>query len=352
MASCGWDRMSRMFENSLTQWLIALGIAIVSFFILDFIRRVVVHRFEKLAVLIPTKAPDIIIETLKKTKLLFLFILALFFGAHFLTLPEEMELIIFKMVIIALMVQVGIWGHQLLNSVIRIYGRAKVDEGIITQTALNLISITTKCVFWVLVVLLLLDNLGYQITTLIAGLGIGGIAIAFAVQNILVDVFASFSIMIDKPFMVGDFIIVGDLLGTVEYIGIKTTRVRSLSGEQLVFSNNDLLNSRIRNYKRMFERRVVFTFRVPYNTAYGTVQTIPKMVKEIIESVEKTRFDRAHFKEYGEYSLVYEVVYYVLVPEYNIYMDIQQDINLNIFKKFEQEGIKFAYPTRVSISQK
>ncbi len=199
-----------------------------------------------------------------------------------------------------------------------------------------------------MVVLLLLDNLGYQITTLIAGLGIGGIAIAFAVQNILVDVFASFSIMIDKPFMVGDFIIVGDLLGTVEYIGIKTTRVRSLSGEQLVFSNNDLLKSRIRNYKRMFERRVVFTFRVPYNTAYDKVQTIPKMVKEIIESVEKTRFDRAHFKEYGEHSLVYEVVYYVLVPEYNIYMDIQQDINLNLFKKFEQEGIK----TRVSISQK
>jgi small-conductance mechanosensitive channel len=199
---------------------------------------------------------------------------------------------------------------------------------------------------WSLVLLLALDNLGFNITALLAGMGIGGIAVALAAQNILGDLFASLSIVLDKPFVVGDFIVVGEQLGTVEYIGLKTTRIRSLGGEQIVFSNTDLLGSRIRNYKRMQERRVVFGFGVVYQTPHEKLQTIPGMVREIIGKLDRARFDRAHFKEYGDSSLNFEVVYYVLSADYNVYMDIQQAINLELFRRFQEDGIDFAYPTR------
>jgi len=196
------------------------------------------------------------------------------------------------------------------------------------------------------ILLLALDNMGVDITALIAGLGIGGIAVALALQNVLGDLFASLSIVLDKPFVIGDFIIVDDLLGTVERIGLKTTRVRSLYGEQLVFSNSDLLNSRIRNYKRMFERRILFSIGVTYQTPHEKLATIPGIIREVIESQEQVRFDRAHFKEYGDSALKFEIVYYVLVPDYNTHMDIQQAINLAIVRRFEEEKIEFAFPTQ------
>jgi len=163
---------------------------------------------------------------------------------------------------------------------------------------------------------------------------------------VLGDLFASISIVLDKPFVIGDFIIVGDMLGTVEHIGIKTTRVRSLFGEQLIFSNNDLLNSRIRNYKRMDERRIVFSIGVVYQTPYEKLSAIPGMVREIVEAQEQTRFDRAHFSKFGDFALIYEIVYYVKIPDYNAYMDIQEAINLEIYRKFQEQGIEFAYPTQ------
>ncbi|MCA9439269.1 MAG: mechanosensitive ion channel family protein, partial [Candidatus Omnitrophica bacterium] len=169
---------------------------------------------------------------------------------------------------------------------------------------------------------------------------------AFALQSILGDIFCSIAILLDKPFVVGDFIIVQDMLGSVENIGIKTTRLRSLSGEQIVFSNADLLSSRIRNFKRMYERRVLFSFGVVYETDLDNVEAIPGIVREIIESIDKTRFDRAHFKEYGDFALNYEVVYYVLDADYNVYMDIQQEINIRLFREFKERDIHFAYPTR------
>jgi small-conductance mechanosensitive channel len=158
--------------------------------------------------------------------------------------------------------------------------------------------------------------------------------------------------VLDKPFVIGDFIIVDEYLGTIEHIGLKTTRIRSLSGEQLVFSNADLLKSRIRNYKRMYERRVVFTIGVLYQTPYEILSQIPEMIHKIIESKAQVRFDRAHFKEYGDYSLKFEVVYWIQNPDYNVYMDIQQGINLDIFKQFHEAGIEFAYPTQTLLLQR
>ncbi len=202
-----------------------------------------------------------------------------------------------------------------------------------------------------MILLLVLDNLGVNITALVAGLGVGGIAVALAMQTILGDLFASLSIVLDKPFVVGDFLIIGDLLGSVEYVGLKTTRLRSLSGEQLVFSNSDLLGSRIRNYGRMYERRVQFNIGVTYQTPRDRLVKIPQIIREAVEQQSDTRFDRSHFKEYGDFSLVFESVYYVMGPDYNKYMDIQQAINLHIHERFEQQGIEFAYPTQTLFVQ-
>ena len=202
-----------------------------------------------------------------------------------------------------------------------------------------------RVVTWLIALLFVLDNLNIEIRGLITGLGVGGIAIAFAAQTILADIFSYFTIFLDRPFDIGDFIIIGEYMGTVEHIGIKTTRIRSLSGEQLVFSNNDLTNSRIHNYKRMQRRRINFKFGVVYETAAEKLEKIPEYVEEIITNIDKTSFDRAHFASYGDYSLIFQVVYYVEDSDYKVYMDIQEEINLKMKEKFKEENIDFAYPT-------
>jgi small-conductance mechanosensitive channel len=231
------------------------------------------------------------------------------------------------------------------------YHQRKVVEDPSEVTTLSLLKFFGRIIIWSLVVLLILDNVGVNITTLIAGLGVGGIAVALALQTVLGDLFASLSIVLDKPFEVGDFLIVEDLLGTVEYVGLKTTRLRSLSGEQLVFSNSDLLSSRIRNYGRMYQRRVVFNLGVTYQTPRDKLIKIPEIVRAAIEQQSKTRFDRSHFKEYGDFALVFESVYFVQGPDYNEYMDIQQAVNLQVHEQFEKQGIEFAYPTQTLFVQ-
>ncbi len=207
--------------------------------------------------------------------------------------------------------------------------------------------VVVRIVVWSAISLFILDGLGYNVTTLLAGLGIGGVAVAFALQAVLGDLLASFSIAIDKPFVIGDFITVDLVSGTVEHVGLKSTRVRSVSGEQVVVSNSDLLKSRVRNFQRMTERRQLFTFGVRYETPVDKVALIPGWVREIIESIEKTRFDRAHFKSFGTSSLDFEIVWWMLAAELPLAMDVQQQINLQIMARFAAEGIGFAYPTQV-----
>jgi len=203
-----------------------------------------------------------------------------------------------------------------------------------------------KVVVWVIGILFLLDNMGFEVSTVVAGLGIGGIAVALAAQTVLGDLFSYFSIMFDRPFVVGDFIIVGDMLGTIEHIGIKTTRIVSLGGEQLVFSNTDLTNSRIRNYKKMQKRRVVFKLGVTYDTSLARMKEIPPLIEGIINKTPDTIFDRAHFSSFGDFNLEIEIVYIVLGSDYNKYMDVQQSINFEIKEEFEKRKIEFAFPTQ------
>jgi small-conductance mechanosensitive channel len=232
-----------------------------------------------------------------------------------------------------------------LSYVLQVYwvGREKVQA---QERSLKGILTVIKTVIWGLGIVFLLDNLGFKISTVIAGLGIGGVAVALAAQTILGDLFSYFAIFFDRPFEIGDFIIVGDFLGTIEHIGIKTTRIRSLGGEQIVFSNTDLTNSRVRNYKRMDKRRVVFQIGVTYQTPLEKLKIIPKIIADIIKNTKDTIFDRAHFLSYGDFSLVFEVVYYVLSRDYNKYMDIHQGINFAINDQFNKHGIEFAYPTQ------
>ncbi len=325
-------------------WLFALGVGVAVFILLRLFEQFLVVWIERLTKRTKTKWDDLFVHSLRNTKLLFLAIVAIQVGAVFLELPDNVRTALWQVVMIAFLLQVGIWVSSGLMYWLRSYREDQDDPGsVMTMNALGFLA---RLALWSIVLLLILDNLGVNITALVAGLGIGGIAIGLAVQNILGDLFASLSIVLDKPFVLGDFVIVDDLMGTVESIGIKTTRVRSISGEQLVFSNADLLDSRIRNYGRMYKRRVVFTLGVTYGTSKEKLEKIPMIVREAIEAQDKAKFDRSHFASYGDFSLNFETVYFVMDSDYNLYMDIQQAINFAVYQRFADEGIEFAFPTQ------
>jgi small-conductance mechanosensitive channel len=333
-------------NNALKDWIYALGAVVLSFIILRIITQLIHQRILKLSKKTKTDIDDLIAGLLKKINGLVLLILSLYVGSLFLTLPDKVKILLGKLIIVSLLLQAAIWGNGIIQYWVDRYRKQRMQEDAASVTSFSALGFVLQIVLWSLIVLLALDNLGIDITALVAGLGVGGIAVALAMQNILGDLFASLSIVMDKPFVIGDFIVVDTLMGSVEHIGLKTTRLRSLSGEQLIISNSDLLKSRIRNFKRMFERRVVFSLGVTYQTPLGKLQKIPVIIKSIIELQENIRFDRAHFKDYGDFSLNYEIVYWVKSPDYNVYMDIQQAINLEIFKQFQEQGIEFAYPTQ------
>jgi small-conductance mechanosensitive channel len=334
------------FENTLKAWLIACGVALLGFLALSILKKVSGRKVGALAHKTATDVDNFILDLILRTKAFFLLLISLYLGSHFLSLPGTAKQILGRLTILVLLIQLAIWGNGLFDCWRERIQRQKKEEdpaSLATYTALGFL---VRLALWTVVLLLALDNFGINITALVAGLGVGGIAVALALQNILGDLFASMSILLDKPIVIGDFIVVDDLMGRVEHIGLKTTRLRSLGGEQLVFSNSDLLRSRIRNYQRMEERRIVFNVGVVYQTSPEKLAAIPGMIEEIIKAQELARFDRSHFKAFGNFSLDFENVYYVNSPDYNIYMNVQQAINLAVFRRFQDEGIEFAYPTQ------
>lgn len=335
-----------IYGNPLGLWLAALLIAGITTVALNMLRRALTRRLAARAAQTASDVDDLLVDLLRRTRLYFVVAVSVYAGSLALDLPRTPARLLGTVIVVAALLQIAMWGNGLIAFIVSRYVRHRMEQDAATATTVSAFGFIARLVLWTLIAFLALDNLGVNITALIAGLGVGGIAVALAVQNILGDLFASFSIVLDKPFVIGDFIIVGEHLGTVEHIGLKTTRIRSLSGEQIVFSNSDLLNSRVRNYKRMTERRVVFTLGVTYETPLEKLAAIPSMVRETIESQPQTRFDRAHFKTYGDYALQFEVVYYLTNTDYAAYMDAQQAINLELFRRFEEEEIEFAYPTQ------
>ena len=333
-------------QNSLAAWGIAATIAFVSTIAFITIKHVAVARVQRFAHRSQTRIDDLLVSVLAATKIALLIPLAVYIGAATLALAPRVDRVLSSIAIIALLLQVAVWGNRLIAEWLSQNLKKKIQQDAATATTLSVLGFISRLILWSVVILLALGNLGFDVTGLVAGLGIGGIAVALAAQNILGDLFASLSIVLDKPFLIGDFIVVDDKVGTVEYIGLKTTRIRSLGGEQIVVSNADLLKSPIRNYKRMHERRIVFSLGVTYETPADKLERIPAMIEEIIGTQEHSRFDRAHFKEYGDFALIFEVVHYITGPDYNLYMDVQQAINLALFRRFQAEGIEFAYPTQ------
>lgn len=339
-------------DASLSKWLLLVLVTTLLWTLTRFCLRKLTRRVSHLAHNSATHWDDLLLKLLEKLHGLVIFILCFYLSALVLNFSDSARLVFHKFLVVALFFQTAVCGNEIVAFVLRRYlsKRSNLettpDENLAAYGAVNL---TARFLLWSVLTLLLLDNLGVNITALITGLGIGGIAIALAVQNMLGDIFASLSIVLDRPFEVGDFVIVNDKAGTVENIGLKTSRIRSLSGEQLIFPNKTLVETDIRNFKRMNTRRIVFGFGVVYETPGEKLKSIPAMVQKIIEGIELAKFDRAHFLKYGDSSLDFEVVYIMQVPDYNAYMDVQQAINFALFDQFAREKIDFAYPTRTLI---
>ena len=329
--------------NTLFAWLVAGSVWIALVLAMRLVQTLVMQRLDVAAKRTRTEIDDIVVSLLRRTRWFFPAAIALYVAAQLLVLPIGVVRGVHIVVVVLLLAQAAIWGNTAINLwVSRTTVRCVQDDAARTTT-ITALGYLARVLLWSFILLLALDNMGFNVTTLIAGLGITGIAVALAVQNILGDLFASLSIMLDKPFVLGDFIVVDNYMGKVEYIGLKTTRVRSLFGEQIVFSNTDLLKSRVRNYKRMLERRVVFPLAVTYENPIEKLRLVPKLVQEAIEAQPHARFGSAHFKEFRDFALSFEVAYFIDTADYAKYMNIQQAINLAIFEKFHAREIEFAH---------
>lgn len=335
-----------LLNNPLRDWLTALAMALTVNLVVALVKWLARVRLAAVAQRTATKLDDAVVIAVRRTQQWLVLIVSIYLMHHYLEVPQALTNTLRIAAIAAAFLQVGLW----LGAMVEFWGtRSKqraLEHDPSTATTLGAVKFVAKVLVWTVLLLLALDNMGVDVTALVAGLGVGGIAVALAVQNILGDLFASLSIVIDKPFVLGDFVIVDDYLGTVEHIGLKTTRIRSLSGEQLVFANSDLLNCRLRNFKRMQERRILFRFGVVYQTKADKLERIPQIVREIVCTQDMVRFDRAHFAAFGDSSYDFEVVYWMLDPDFVRYMDTQEAINLAMVRAFEREGIVFAYPTR------
>lgn len=318
-------------------------LATIVFWVINFIA---LKHFEKLSKKTKTDIDDTVIEIIKSLKPPFYIFLAFYIGISFLSLHYIADKVVTAILLFWIILQVSTAAGILVKFAVRKYVHNGEDDEHKVRGANQFLSILVRIVIWSFGLLWILSNLGIDITSLVAGLGIGGIAVAFALQNILSDLFSSFAIHFDKPFQVGDYIVVGDKSGTVEKIGIKTTRVRALQGEEIVFSNKELTSIQIQNFKKLKERRVSFQLGVEYSTPNKKLESIPAWIQKIIESEDKLRFDRVHFVSFGDSALIFEIVFYILSPEYSDYVDSQQSINLKIKDIFESEGIEIAYPTQ------
>ncbi len=293
-----------------------------------------------------TRFDDFLAELVHRTRLSLLTLPAIYLGARSLVLTPQLSSMVDNLARLSLIVQCGFWMGGVIDFFIERSQRRRLESDPAAVTTFRAFRFAALVVIWTVALLVALANFGIDVTALVTGLGIGGVAIALALQNILGDLFASLSIVLDKPFVVGDVIAVSGEIGVVDQIGLKTTRIQSLSGEQLVFSNGELLKNVIHNYKRMHERRVVFRIGVVYQTPAEKLERIPVMAREIINGGPSSRFDRGHFVAFGDSSYDFEFVYYVASADYLVYMDTQQRINLGLVRAFAAENIEFAYPTR------
>ena len=328
------------YDNSILAWLIALGVALITGVALVALRA---QALRWLAARTGGAHPQRVasaLAALQGTQPWFLIVVAVFVGAQLVALPPKADRLVDHVTLIATIVQVAVWASKAIRRWLAHQVAARRETDAAAATTVSVLGFFVQLGLWSLVMLLALENLGFNITALLAGLGIGGIAVALAAQSILGDLFASIMIALDKPFAIGDFIVLdNNMMGAVEYIGLKTTRLRSLSGEQIVIANADLLKTRLRNFQRLSERRVEFSLNVPADTPAAKLAMIPGILRQAIEAQSKARFERSHFKSFDDSKLLFEAAYYVSDRDYNRYMDVQQAINLAAYARLQKEGI-------------
>lgn len=341
-----------IYDNTVQQWGLAFGVFVLVFILLQLLKRLLSKRLAEYAKGSDTYLDDIFASIVKHTRTFFILVVALWVGSLFLDLPPLVRTVRRVIVITVSLLQTGLWSNGVINHWLGVKAEEHPEDKDLATT-LNAFGMITKTVIWVVLVLLMLDNIpGVDVGALIAGLGIVGIAVALAVQGILGDLFASLSIMLDKPFVIGDFISVDDYQGEIEDIGLKSTHLRSSTGEEIVFSNTDLLESRIRNYRSVQRRRVLFNLGITYQTPYEKLSQIPGIVQAAVEAHSETVFNHAYFKGFGDSALNFEVLFHVETTEFNIFREIVQSVNFDLFQRLEAEGIEFAYPTQTVYVEK
>ena len=337
-----------LLNNKLGDYLLALAIFLSCIIIIRVVKLWTFKNLSKWAAKTENIYDDAIVRILEKYFMPIAYIGSIYLAISNLTLHPILSRVVEVLVILAS----TILAIRLLTAIaeyaVKLYWITYHHDNANIENSINALVPAIKVVVWLIGIIFLLDNLGFNISAVVASLGIGGVAIALASQGVLQDLFSYFSILLDRPFELGDFIIVGDYLGTVDYVGIKTTRLKSISGEEIVIANTDLTSSRIRNFKRMRQRRIVFKLGVVYETSTEQLEQIPAVLEQVINQTQHTVFDRAHFSGYGEYCLEFEVVYFIDSNDYSIYMDAQQQINLGIKSEFAKYDIEFAYPTQTN----
>lgn len=335
-----------MYGASVTRWLLALATLFGSYLVLSVLQRWLKHRVGKFAASTTTEWDDLVVEIISRTRWFFLLVLSLEAAARVVPLNRTASVVLRGALMVAGLLQAGVWGNGIIAFLADRYTRLKTGGDVASRATVYALGYGARIALWIVLGVTTLDFFNIHVTALLTGLGIGGVAVALAAQNVLGDLFAALAIVLDRPFVIGDFVIFDDLKGEILNIGLKTTRIKSLGGEEIVVANSDLLKSRIRNYRRMKERRVVFTLDVTYDTPPDVVARIPGIVRGIVEARANTRFDRCHFLAFAASSLQVETVYFVLDPDYNRYADIQHAINLDILRRFAAEKVDFAFPSR------
>lgn len=337
---------TEFLANQISDYAIAVAIVIVGVIAIQIFKVILTKSLKRWAAKRSTPVDNTLIRLVEKAIVPLLQIGVVYVAIANLTLhPILAQTVRVIAVIAATFIAIQLFSH-IAEYLLRLYLLRQNNPNL--EQSLDAFGPAIRVILWAIGIIFLLDNLGFNISAIVASLGIGGVAIALASQGLLQDLFSYFSILFDRPFEIGDFIVVGDFLGTVKDIGIKTTRLQSLSGEEIIFPNTDLTGSRLQNFKKMEQRRIAFKIGVAYETPLDRLQAIPDIVKEIISNIDGTIFDRAHFSAYGEFSLNFEIVYFVINSDFALYMDIQQKINLALFKEFADRGIEFAYPTNVT----
>jgi small-conductance mechanosensitive channel len=342
------DALSRQFlGNSVEAWLTAALTAAILFVILIIARRVLVSRLGALAERTSNQIDDVFVAMIGETRTWVCLIIAILTGVNSLHLGRAQTYVapISKLVMLW---QLAVWGAAAISFWMKHHLSRRTAESDRTSVAMiSAMGVGAKVLLWILVVITALKSVfAIEITPLITGLGVSGIAVALAVQNILGDLLAALAIVFDKPFDVGDNIGVDQITGVVEHIGLKTTRLRSSTGEQIIIGNGDLLKSRLRNFRRMYQRRVLFNLDIPYDTPTEVLAKLPKIVEEIVTAQSPVKFDRSNIASFGESAIRLETVYFVLDPDYKKYMNVQEAINLEVLRRFAGESVKFAYPSR------